>query len=297
MAVGLGTSNAISPSSNGTLQKASPSEAAADMWPKSVDDFLNGNYLQRSDVVLTRRDWDLASFLIRWATNSPFSHAALVFTDAHEPGIQNTFVIEAGTGGVDLTNLKDYITDKSSFVAIKRFKKDWFDGPKQSRVRGLLLDKIKATYNFWAIGRIAAQIWFGLQNKMQGKEKTIESYREQAWTPPNEFICSGLVQLGFVEAVLEYIQQGVLPPSALKEVVFHNEAASRLPEAGDWHYLDEAGATQATAALFREQNLHELESVTPQDLAESDKLEWLYFIQGGKVYKINSYQDVLKRLN
>ena len=51
----------------------------------------------------------------------------------------------SGTSGVDLTNLRDYIADKSAFIAIKRFKQPWFDEAKQSRVRGLLLDKIKAT--------------------------------------------------------------------------------------------------------------------------------------------------------
>jgi hypothetical protein len=120
-------------------------ETATETWPMPVEDFLAGNYLERADVVLTRRDWDLASWLIRWSTSSPFSHAAMVFTGPQfESGVTNTFVIEAGTGGVDLTDLRDYIADKSTYVAIKRVKRPWFDAPKQSRVRGVLLDKIKA---------------------------------------------------------------------------------------------------------------------------------------------------------
>ena len=91
-------------------------------------------YLDRADIMLTRRNWDLSSSVIRWATNSPFSHAALVFNrPGQEPGITNTFVIEAGTSGVDLTNLRDYANDKSSFVAIKRFKGTWFDEAKQAK--------------------------------------------------------------------------------------------------------------------------------------------------------------------
>lgn len=275
--------------------KMSKTEARRDIWPKPVDEFLAGEYLERADVVLTRRDYDLSSYLIRIATKSPFSHAAMIFTGPQfESGFTNTFVIEAGTGGVDLTNIRDYISDKSSFIAIKRFKQSWFDQPKQSRVRGILLDKIKGSYNYWAITRIVRNLWFGVQKQVRGKEKTIESYRKNDWQPPNDYICSGLVQLGFVEATIEYIKAGALPPSALKEVVFHETAASRLPEAPDWVYLDPDSQKQ-TAELFEEQNLVELEAVTPHDLAVSDKLEWLYLIRGDKVYKINSYDDVIQR--
>ena len=275
--------------------KMSKTEARRDIWPKPVDEFLAGEYLERADVVLTRRDYDLSSYLIRIATKSPFSHAAMIFTGPQfESGFTNTFVIEAGTGGVDLTNIRDYISDKSSFIAIKRFKQSWFDQPKQSRVRGILLDKIKGSYNYWAITRIVSNLWFGVQKQVRGKEKTIESYRKNDWQPPNDYICSGLVQLGFVEATIEYIKAGALPPSALKEVVFHETAASRLPEAPDWVYLDPDSQKQ-TAELFEEQNLVELEAVTPHDLAVSDKLEWLYLIRGDKVYKINSYDDVIQR--
>jgi hypothetical protein len=270
------------------------SEAIPESWPMPVEDFLAGTYLERADVVLTRREWDLSSWVIRWATGSPFSHAAMVFTGPQfESGYTNTFVIEAGTGGVDLTNLRDYIADKSAFLAVKRFKKEWFDQGKQSRVRGLLLDKIKASYNFWAIGHIARNLWFGVERSVRGDKTTIQSFREREWAAPNEFICSGLVQVGFVEAIIEYIKSDQLPPSALNEVVFEPVAATRLPEKEDWAYLDPE-SSKTTAVLFRKQNFDALESVTPEDLAASDKLEWLYFIKDGLVYKVSSYDEVRK---
>jgi hypothetical protein len=46
--------------------------------------------------------------------------------------------------------------------------------------------------------------------------------------------------------------------------------------------------------LFRKQNFDALQSVTPEDLAASDKLEWLYFIKNGMVHKVASYDDVRK---
>lgn len=268
-----------------------------DVWPKPVDEFLAGDYLNRADIVLTSSSRDLSSAVIRWATNSVFSHAALIFSEPRiDAGINNTFVIEAGTGGVDLTNLRDYTSVRRSFVAIKRFKKDWFDETRRARVRGVLLDKIKASYNYWSIVSIARNIWFGVQKKLQGGEETIQQYRKNEWSPPSEFICSGLVQVGFVEAVVEAIKRDELPPEALREVVFLRDAANKLPEDGNWQYLGKEDAKE-TADLFKDINLDQLESVTPEDLAQSDKLEWLYVIRRGKVYKVSSYDDVKKILS
>lgn len=282
---------------SGAEQKAAAAPAP-EVWPMPIAQFLAGNYLQRADVVLTRRDYDFASYLIRWATDSPFSHAALVFNQPDETsGISSTFVIEAGTGGVDLTNIQDYLSDKSSFVALKRFKQPWFDPIKQARVRGILLEKIKANYNYWAIGRIARNIWFGVQNnlrigdkKRSSRERVIKQYRENDWKPPTEYICSGLVQVGFVEAALEYIEKGLLPPETLNEVVFQPGAERWLPPRRGWRRLGKYAVQ--SARLFRSQNAASLEAVTPHDLAVSDKLDWLYFIRDGKVYKVSSLDDV-----
>ena len=89
--------------------RAAPGKALDDVWPKPVTEFLRGQYLERADVMLTRRSGDIASSVIRWATNSLFSHAALVYTaPPFDAGLSETFVIEAGTSGVDLTKLADY---------------------------------------------------------------------------------------------------------------------------------------------------------------------------------------------
>ncbi|MCU0733561.1 MAG: hypothetical protein MUE84_18515 [Hyphomonas sp.] len=285
-----------------SLDKAMPSRQAApksdakafdDKWPKDVETFLQGHYLDRSDVVLTRRTGDLTAAVIRWATGSPFSHAALIFTGPQfDSGISGTFVIESGTSGVDLTQFTDYTSNKSTYIAIKRLRKDWFTAPRQSRVRGVLLDKIKATYDYWTIARIARNLWFGVQSKVRTKEKTVETYRRNDWTPPNEYICSGLVQVGFVEMAVEAIKRGELSPEVLREVVFHKEAESRLPEPGSWKYLGEDA--KDTAAGFRDVLSDELFSVTPEDLAQSDKLSWQYFIKDGLVYKVSTYADVMR---
>lgn len=301
VSVSAADTRAITGTSSGNAEGAvSTDSSQPEVWPMPIQQFLAGNYLQRSDVVLTSRDYDFASYLIRWATNSPFSHAALVFNRPDQTsGISNTFVIEAGTGGVDLTNITDYVSDKSSFIALKRFNRPWFDQIKQARVRGILLDKIKANYNYWAIGRIARNIWFGVQNNLRigdkkrtSRERVIRQYRENDWKPPSEYICSGLVQIGFVEAALEYIEKGLLPPEALNEVVFQPGSEKWLPPVRGWRRLGKFAVQ--SAKLFRSQNAAALEAVTPHDLAVSDKLDWQYLIRDGKVHKVSSLEEVVK---
>ena len=274
---------------------AATGKALDDVWPKPVEEFLAGNYLNKADVMLTRRSGDIASSIIRWATNSLFSHSALIYTaPPFDDGLSDAFVIEAGTSGVDLTKLTDYASgDNASFVAIKRLKSaPWFDAKHQARVRGLLLDKIKARYDFWTIWKVVRNLWFGVQTKIRSKHKTVETYRKRDWTPPNEYICSGLVQIGFVETIIEAIKKGEVSPEALRDVVFTKEAEKYLPPPGQWKLLGDDA--KDTAINFREVLTDELFAVTPEDLAQTDKLEWLYLIKGGVVYKVNTYADVLK---
>jgi DNA-binding transcriptional regulator YdaS (Cro superfamily) len=285
--------------SNSQSNTPTISIALRDTWPKKVDDFLAGEYLQKADVMLEQR-WsgDVAAWVIRWATNSLFSHAALVYTaPPYDSGVANTFVIEAGTKGVGLTKLTDYVHDSHvNFIAIKRLKPaSWFDSDRQARVRGLLLDKIKAHYDYWTVWQIARQIWFGVEEKVSSRQKTLESYREKDWTPPNEFICSGLVQIGYVEMMVEAIKNGQISPEALRDVVFTKSAERYLPIRGQWSSLGDQ--QKETAAIFRQLLNDELFSVTPEDLGQTDKLDWKYLIKGDKVYKISSYAELQKLIH
>jgi len=280
-----------------TTRASQPEQAARPQgdWPKDVDQFLAGQYLQKADVMLEQRSGDLPAWVIRWATNSQFSHAALVYTaPPFDDGVSNTFVIEAGTKGVDLTKLSDYLHDpRVSFIAIKRLKpQPWFDSNRQARVRGLLLDKIKAHYDYWTIWQIAKQVWFGVQEKVSSRQRTVEAFRNKDWTPPNEFICSGLVQIGFVEMMVEAIKNNQISPEALRDVVFTRSAERYLPTRGLWANLGDE--QKNIAQIFRDLLNDELYSVTPEDLAQTEKLDWMYLIKENKVYKITSYKDVLR---
>ncbi len=271
----------------------------APQWPMSVEAFLSGPYLQRSDVVLTRKNRDFKSWFIRWATKGSFSHAALVFLVPHqEKGFNNSFVIESASKGVDLKNLADYLNDRRSVVGIKRVTGAWFEGDPQSRVRGRMLNSIESKYSYATIAAIGfdflSQLAFGVRSRVQGARKAIKGRRAQSLAPPNEFICSGLVQLGFVNAVAEQIAAGKLPPKTFSNVVFKDNLARFLP--ADWETFS-SDLQHEIVWDFVSGFQEDLEAATPEDLASSPNLDWVYIIQDGKVHPVHTDEEARGLLN
>lgn len=246
--------------------------------PIPVQEFLAQGKLRRADVVLCRGKRSFFSWLIRWATRSLFSHAAIIFVIPNEDlGFQNTFLIESVTSGVDVTDLQHYVIDKSRDydVAIKRLEAPWFssdpDGKEVRRlVRGSMLDFIKADYDFPTIGRIALRIFrqlvFGLRVRRSDLEPTLRRTYAKNRLAPGYFICSGFVQYGFYDAVRKLVKVGRLTEARLDEVVFNPRASAR-PD---------------TAKLL---------STTPEDLAQAKQLTWKYVIIDRYVYEVADKEE------
>ena len=279
---------------------AEPAQAkgAAPQWPMPVSAFLMGPYLQRSDVVLTRKNRDLKSWLIRWATSGSFSHAALVFLVPHqERGFNNAFVIESASSGVDLTNFMDYVSDRRSIVGIKRMTKPWFNEEVQCRVRGRMLNTIKSTYSYATVVRLArellADIASGVKSRIYGPVRAIQTRRDRQIAPPNKFICSGLVQMGFVQTLVDMVGEKRLPPEFLADIVFREDLRQFLPS--DWN---EFTAEEQSEIMwdFATGFTDLMEAATPEDLASSPQLEWIYVIKRGLVYPATSDDHVRELL-
>lgn len=231
-------------------------------------------FLLRSDVILSRSP-TLSSWLIRLGTGGFFSHAALVFlVPKPEEGFTNTFLLESVSAGVGLANLREYVDRKCghSDLVIRRLNAPWFSDPLRSQVRGLMLDHVKAGYDYGIVLRMALSVLFGLRlglsrvAKGRGRsmadavEKT-HRRRRRRWVPP-QFICSGFVQYGFAEA----LRRNKLH---VADVLFR------------------PGISQTDSSAMM--------AVTPEDIATCDRLDWLYAITGGKVYEVASY-DEAKRI-
>lgn len=251
-------------------------ETTSGEFPMPVRRFLANAeiYLQRGDIVLCKGRASLYSWAIRWWTRSEFSHAAMVFSvPSHEEGFESTFLIEAGTSGVDLTDLKHYAVDLSGFydIAIKRCERPWMTVEVQRVIRGHMLNYIKANYDYFKVVALFRSLFsntiFGLSAGIEGIDKAVRRSVRWSKTPPSRFLCSGFVQYGFISAVRRLIETGRLPEGALDEVIFKPHLA---------------GGAVATAIL----------ATTPEDLAQSDKLVWRYAIRRGRVHRVENYGEV-----
>jgi hypothetical protein len=237
----------------------------------SVESFLKHAdvLLQRSDIILSRSP-TLSSRLIRAATGGFFSHAGLVFlVPKPEDGFDSTFVLESVSSGVGLANLRDYIDRKRghSDIVIRRLDAPWFDDAMRAQVRGRMLNHVKARYDYGRVFRMALSVLFGLQlgysRMAKGQDQSMPDAvrktrrRRAKWVPP-QFICSGFVQYGFAEAARRHRHP-------VREVLFREDLDAR----------DQQG----------------LLAVTPEDIATSGRLTWLYAITRGRVHLVSSYEE------
>lgn len=227
-------------------------------------------YLRRGDIVLSRSR-TLQSWAIRFVTGSAFSHAALVFlVPKHELGFNSTFLLESTSRGVGLAKLEDYVAKRGgkTDVVVLRLEGQGFDEDYFRRVRGVMLDRINAGYDYWRVVRLALSFVFGvrlgLATVLHGRKKSMRDAVKKTtrlainWVPP-QFICSGFIQYGFVKA-------------------------AATPE-------------QAEAALFRDgmsvSDSNVLLAMTPNDIARSTKLTWRFAIRRGWSKPVSDHDQAM----
>jgi Permuted papain-like amidase enzyme, YaeF/YiiX, C92 family len=231
-------------------------------FPMRVSDFLARAdlYLDRGDIILTRGNY-LSSRAIRWIIGSFFSHAALVFLlPQPDNGFNNTFILESMPTGIGLAKLKSYIggQNPSEDVAILRLKGKGIDEAYFKQVGALMLDYVKTSYDFGRAINLGLSLFFSLQRKFSRKGRAYSPLKH--WVP-SQFICSGFIQYGFVEALR---RKGLDPV----QVIFKKDLSEN----------DRDG----------------LLAISPEDIANSDKPDWLYAIRRGWVYEVQSFAEARK---
>jgi hypothetical protein len=246
-------------------------------WPLTVSSFLEQAefHLRKGDIILSRSP-TLTSKLIRLATGSAFSHAAVVFLVRElEEGFENTFLLESTGDGVGIANLRHYISGKrpKAEIVVLRFRDETL-GPKFFKhVNGLMLDHVKASYDYSRIVKLALSLMFGLRlgygkvrrGSSEAMQAAIERTRRRLikWLPP-QFICSGFIQYGLVKAAA---LEGISPESVvLREGINAN-------------------------------NMDELLAVTPDDVSHSSKLKWLFVARKGWVYSAENRERAIELIS
>lgn len=231
------------------------------------------DHLKIGDIVLSRSS-TISSWLIRKATGAEFSHAALVFLVAHpEEGFNNSFLLESVSSGVRIVNLRDYIGGRkpSSEIAILRLEGEGLSESYFKKVRGLMLDHVNSGYDFGRVMRLGLTANFSFRlgwsilsrGPKAGMREAIKRTRKRLhnWVPP-QFICSGFIQYGLAKS------------------------AEMMALSTNVMLKDGISAHDRDAIL----------ALTPDDVAQSQRLKWRYVIRRGFAHDVANYQQALRVL-
>ena len=280
-----------------------------------------GPHLRVSDIVLRANlnPNEIFSRLIRFATNSTWSHSALLYLLNDPPqGFDNTFLVEAMTTGVRVASWRDEVIPPEQFtVGIRRLNVDWYaetarDTAKRStydpedvkgigylrHIRGLALDQINQLYNqntvdeltALYIERVTKRYNIPVISKLAGD---VANYFKQKDVSVYRFICSGLVQYSFFAALrLRIINDLAVPAyhdsamsnlSNLHRVIYHPD-----PDGIIANYVQQAQTGKLDiAAPVPDAVLDLLKTTTPADINNSTNLDWRYIIRNGWVWQID----------
>ncbi len=281
-----------------------------------------GPHLRVSDVVLRANlnPTEIFSRLIRFATNSTWSHSALLYLLSDPPqGFDNTFLVEAMTTGVRVASWRDEVIPPEQFtVGIRRLNVDWYaetarDTAKRNaedpedvkgigflrHIRGLALDQINQLYNHNTVDeltalyieRVTKHYAIPLVSELAGN---LANYFKQKDESVLRFICSGLVQYSFFAAlrmriindlaVPAYYDSAISNLSNLHRVIYHPD-----PEGIIANYVQQVQAGRLDiAAPVPDAVLDLLKTTTPADINNSTNLDWRYIIRKGWVWQIDN---------
>ncbi len=292
-----------------------------------------GPYLRVSDVVLrvNQNPREIFSHLIRIATNSKWSHSALIYLLSDPPkGFDNTFLVEAMTSGIRVASWRNEVVPYDEFtVGIKRPCLDWYmETPKEKvkhdpedpedvhgiqylrHVRGIAFDQINGLYDHktvWELSalyleRIAKRRLARIPQVAEEADKLADLFKK--WDESDaikqqvlRFICSGLVQYSFFAAQRIRILNDLAIPEHRAAAMSNLSNMQRIiyrddPEQVIPNYIHQVQSGQLNLSdPVPDDVLDFLKTATPADFNNSRNLEWRYVIRKGYVWKIDEVPD------
>lgn len=288
-----------------------------------------GPYLRVSDVVLreNKDPKEVFAHMIRIATNSKWSHSALLYllSDPYK-GFDNTFLVEAKTKGIRIASWRNEVVPFDQFtVGIKHPRMDWYAetpyemsrhdprDPEDTHgigylrhVRGIAVDQInglyddKTVYELTAlyIKRVAKRHLRAIPQVAEAADAVANLFKkwdesESSATNVLRFICSGLVQYSFFEALRRRIMNAIDEPesreaamsnlSNMQRVIFREDLDGIIP----WYIEQVRSGELDIHDPAPDDVLDLLKTATPADFNNSPNLEWRYVILKGVVWQID----------
>ena len=288
------------------------------------------NTLQVADVMLraNKDPKEIFARLIRAATDSKWSHSAIFYliSDPYR-GFNNTFLVEAKTKGVNLVSWRNEVVPFEQFtVGIKRPKLDWYveNAYEKSRhdeedaedthgisylrhVRGVAIDQVNGLYDKKTVyeltglyaARAARRHLSSVPQIADAADAVADFFKK--WDESDDeatsvlrFICSGIVQYSFFEALRRRIMNDLDKPahreaglsnlSNLHRVIFREDPEGIIP---DYIQKVQAGKLDIHDPA-PEDVLDLLKTAIPADFNNSTNLDWRYVILKGGIWRIES---------
>jgi len=295
-----------------------------------------GPFLRVSDVVLRANQdpKEVFAHMIRIGTGSKWSHSAILYLLSDpDKGYDNTFLIEARTKGVHLASWRNEVVPFDRFtVGIKRPRLDWYvETPHEHvrhdandpedvlgigylrHVRGIALDQINGLYDNKTVAELTALYAARAARRHLGGLPIVADAAEgiadifKKWdesqsdaTHVLQFICSGIIQYSYFEALRRRIMHDIDIPEnrhAAEQNLSNMECVIFRPDpeglVKDYIHKVQSG----------ELNIHNpapddvldlLKTATPADFNNDAKLEWRFIIVKGTVWRIEEASDDYK---
>ena len=295
-----------------------------------------GPYMRVSDVVLrvNLNPKDVFSRIIRFATNSAWSHTALLYLISDPPqGYDNTFLVEAMTSGIRVASWRNEVFPFETFtVGIRRLPLDWYaetphdiarrdpNDPEDTpgiallrHVRGMALDQVNGLYDENAIfemvalyaERVAKRHFAAIPEIAAAADNAANLFRKWDESDANassvlRFICSGLVQHSFFSALRRRILNDLAVPEHRAAAMNNLNNMHRVifhpdPEGIIDNYVKQVQAGKLDLAANVPKEVTDLlKTTTPADFNNSPNLEWRYVIRRGWVWQIDTAPDDYK---
>lgn len=302
-----------------------------------LDYFLQGSdegpYLRVADIVLreNKDPKEVFSHMIRVATGSKWSHSALLYllSDPYK-GFDNTFLIEAMTKGIHIASWRNEVVPFEKFtVGIKRLNLDWYretpreiarhdsDDPEDlpgisylRHVRGIAIDQINGLYDHKTVYELAslyaervARRYLGAIPQVADAAAAVANLfkkwdeADSSATSILRFICSGLVQYSFFEALRRRIMNDLAIPEHrqaamsnlenMQRIIFREDPRGIIPA-----YIQKIKSGELSIREpAPEDVLDLLRTATPADFNNSPNLQWHYIILKGVIWQIEQVDE------
>jgi hypothetical protein len=295
-----------------------------------------GPRLRVSDVVLreNKDPKEVFAHMIRIATGSKWSHSALLYlTSDPYKGFDNTFLVEAKTKGIHIASWRNEVVPFDQFtVGIKRPRLEWYvetpyelshhdsSNPEDTHgigylrhVRGIAFDQINGLYDHKTVYELTALY---IKRVAERHLKVIPQVAEAADAVANlfkkwdesetsatnilRFVCSGLVQYSFFEALRRRIMNAIDVPESrdaalsnlnnIHRVIFREDPNGIMP----WYIEQVRTGKLDIHDPAPDDVLDLLKTATPADFNNSPNLEWRYVILKGVVWQIDEAPEGYK---